>query len=211
MKPNFRWKKTDLCADNAVTSNEDIHSESILTYNGNEDATNIRKVANGDSSHHVATLIIKDPEAEGRKPKCFCSSQVTKTRTRWDNSWCIVKNIFNWRPDWRGSFVFVVIVVCLLSRTTLGAINSDSSNADGDDKLIFNARRLSSLESDSTSFLQNENSNIKEINESGGKPGQIPCGKNEGVHVKIQYSTSIVENGNEFHVMHCLTFFAILF
>lgn len=196
MKPNFRWKKTDHCTDNARTSNED-QTESILLRDGNQLATdNRQQVANSGSSHHVEAPLIKDPESEGRKPKCFCSSQVIKTRTRWDNSWCIMKNIFNWRPDWRGSFVFVVIVVCLLSRTTLGAVNSDGSTADGDDGLIFNARRLSSLtESDST-ILQKETSNTDGIIGSEAKFEQIPCGKSKEVHVKIQYSTSIVENGN---------------
>lgn len=197
MKPNFRWKKSDFRAYNPGTSNGN-HTDSTPPYDENEAATNnATTVTDGVSSHHVAALLIKDPESDGRKPKCYCSSQVIKTRTRENNSWCILKSIFNWRPDWRGSFVFGVIVVCLLSRTTLGAVSGDSSTVDGDDNLIFNARRLSSLtESDSTNFLHEKNSNTDGITGSKSKSEQIPCGKEKGVHVKIQYSTSIVENGN---------------
>lgn len=202
MKPNFRWKKSTLYADSAVTSNEDLHTATILPCDGDEFATN-SIVTKGGSPRHVAALLTRDPESEGRKPKCLCSSQVIKTRTRQDNSLCKLKNILcNWRPDWRGSFVFVVILVCLLSRTTLGAVSSDSSTTDGDDHLLFNARRLSSLTvSDSTNFLQEENSATHGTAGSEVKDEHVPCGKNKGVHVKIQYSSSIVENGNVFHLL----------
>lgn len=201
MKPNFRWKKSNLCADNAWTSNEALLSESLLSHGENHVATSNIIVANSGLPHHVAQLV-KDPESEGRKPMCFCGSPVIKKRTRQGNSWCILKNIFNWRPDWRGSFVFVVIVVCLLSRTTLGAMNSDSGTYDGDDQVIFNARRLTSLtEPDSIDFLNKEYINTDGITGSDAESGTIPCGNNKEVHVKIQYSTSIVENGNVFLVI----------
>ncbi|XP_050738001.1 membrane-bound transcription factor site-1 protease-like [Eriocheir sinensis] len=49
-------------------------------------------------------------------------------------------------------------------------------------------------EPDSTNFLNEKNSNTDGITGSDTKSEPIPCGKNKEVHVKIQYSTSIVEN-----------------
>lgn len=196
MKPNFRWKTTVFSADNRETSNED-NAENTLPFGVNEvAANNVTNIGSDGTSHHAAGPMIKDPDAEGRKPKCFCSLQVRQSRTQEEKRWCMLKNLFNWRPDWRGSFVFIVIVVCFLSRTTLGAVNSDSNTADGD-HVLFSARRLSGFpEADLTNFQHEENS------ETGGEAGanadseQVPCGSNNGLHVKIQYSTSIVENGN---------------
>ena len=196
MKPNFRWKKTDPSGKGSVASNAEavLHNERTLPHNRNEVTDNKTKgVTNSDFPYQLDLQVIKNPEVEGRKSKCFCSSQVIKTRTRQKNSGFTLKNIFYWRPDWRGSFVFVVIVVCLLSRTTQGAVSSDS-----DDDLIFNGRRLSSFitSDDPVNILQEEPSEPSVVNNGGGESTNTPCGKdNNGVHVKIQYSSSIVENG----------------
>lgn len=199
MKPNFRWKKTYPSGKAAVASNAEavLHSERTLPYERKKVAKNdVKAITNGDFSYHFDMQVNKNPEVEGRKPKCFCSSQMIKTRTRQENSEYTLKNIFYWRPDWRGSFVFVVIVVCLLSRTTQGALNSDSGTTYEDDNLIFNGRRLSGFAApDPVNILQEEHSDPNVVNDGGAKSTKTPCGKDKGVHVKIQYSSSIVENG----------------
>ncbi|KAK8402593.1 hypothetical protein O3P69_000762 [Scylla paramamosain] len=195
MKPNFRWKKTESSRKGTVASNTEavFHNERILPYDRKEVIRDEDKgVTDGDFPYHLDMQVIKNPEVEGRKPKCYCNSQVIKTRTRQLNSGYNLKNIFYWRPDWRGSFVFVLIVVCLLSRTTQGALNSDSDATYGDDNVMFNARRLSSLTTpDPVNILQEEHN---DPNGGGSKSTKMPCGKEKGVHVKIQYSSSIVEN-----------------
>ncbi|MPC27483.1 membrane-bound transcription factor site-1 protease-like [Portunus trituberculatus] len=193
MKPNFRWKKTNSSGKRAPFSNAEavFHNERILPYDRKE-IIKEDGVSGGDFPYHLHMQVIKNPEVEGRKPKCFCSSEVIKTRTRQASSGYNLKNIFYWRPDWRGSFVFVLIVVCLLSRTTQGALNSDSDATYDDDNVMFSARRLSSLTTpDPVNILHEEHSDL--IGD-GSKSTKTPCGKEKGVHVKIQYSSSIVEN-----------------
>lgn len=195
MKPNFRWKKTETSGKGAEASNGEalFHNERILPNAKKEVIKEDKGVTGSGIPYHLDMQVIKNPEMEGRKPKCYCNSQVIKTRTRQANSGYNLKNIFYWRPDWRGSFVFVLIVVCLLSRTTQGALNSDGDATYGDDNVMFNARRLSSLTpSDPVDILQEENSDPIG---GGSESTKTPCGKEKGMHVKIQYSSSIVENG----------------
>ncbi|XP_071545683.1 membrane-bound transcription factor site-1 protease [Panulirus ornatus] len=197
MKPNFRWKERAAVIKGNTTRScrdEDVQkkiSQRIIAYT---EATSSDAFLT-----RVKTLPRECSEQEERSQLCSYSSKLVNSRTREGSYWWTPRRTVRWRPDWRIN-LGVVLMLCVLSRASYGALDSSNGESlDSEDNLMFVARRLSSVtDADFINIVDKDpmfKDKVKVGEEKVGKrPTEEPCGKSQGQQVKIQYSSSIVEN-----------------
>lgn len=201
MKPNFRWKDeagSASCTDWGPTHNGKLSEDSKqLCYYKRKTRTGRRYVS------EFVPLQCKYSGSQDmeRTQSCPCSSKLVKERTidevRW--WWC------KWKIEWKTDSLrclLVIIALCMLSHTTRAALDTASDNTlDGGNPKVFIGRRFSSLTEASPLYASvEEDAGVQEEGTSGThRPGEVPtnppCTGTEQDHIKVQYSSSIVENG----------------
>ncbi|XP_045605609.1 membrane-bound transcription factor site-1 protease [Procambarus clarkii] len=200
MKPNFRWKesggrKTASPKSNSSTSEQLRTVQTIAAERITEDT---------ESDNFLIQLQYASRESSEQKKSqmCSCSSKVVNSRTRNESYWWTHKWRVKWRHDWRIS-LGLLLVLCVLSRVTHGALDTTSINSgdthDSEDNIMFVARRLSSVtQADYINDVDHEpvvKDSVKDNSDKlSNRPTREPCGRSRGQQVKIQYSSSIVEN-----------------
>lgn len=199
MKPNFRWKESKkrrvVHPYNHITHEDP--KEKIIEKRISEKIFTTRLVSPDVFTHEfVAASPNKCSEQQQNSLLCSPSSEPVNPRTkvenyRWSSRWRA-----KWRPDWRIS-LGMVLVLCVLNRVAQGESDAtyNSNEADNEDTVIFTARRLNSI-SDVDYFSDTDQEAVLRgrVKAETVKP-DTPCGKGRGQQVKIQYSSSIVENG----------------
>ncbi|XP_042225174.1 membrane-bound transcription factor site-1 protease-like [Homarus americanus] len=198
MKPNFRWKeggaRRPTLPNSRSTSSQ---RENIVQTNITKRITTVYPPRN-DLSGIIAPTPRECSEPEEGSSLCSCSSKSLTCRTRrgscrWTRRWR-----GKWRCDWRIG-LGVVLVLCALSRATHGALDttysSNGDDSDGEENIMFAARRLSSVtEASYINDVDQEGASSGDEERLPNRPTEGPCGETHGQQVKIQYSSSIVEN-----------------
>lgn len=197
MKPNFRWKM-----DCPRTMEEEAEAGSRRRMGSS--ATKDQETYDCSSpSLSTPSPLREFSEEMSKDHMCLHNTKFEIQRTR-KSSWSRTRRE-SWRPEWRISLGFM-LMLCILSRVTMGALEAsprgDVGSFSGEDTL-FAARRLSSV-TEPDSIVNNNDGPVfiyepttKRV-KTTERTTEGPCGGGRGHQVKIKYSSSIVENGNIF-------------